>query len=230
MLFLRTLVASVAGTTALGVAMFSGCSDDSGTGGGPADENADVIYVNGMTDEALEALQAGELKTDVEKTAAFTWPEPGAVLAAAEPFEFCWHIGPVAANERRQSPNRMGSLPAPVDLLLPARTEELEQSGGLAHGLLKSLLSGVPSAHAHGTPVDGPGYFLTISSDSEPKLVRVFTNILDYTIEAEDWDRMKAVGGEMTAKVIWADFETNRVLNDGGPWDGTSVTFTIAAE
>lgn len=234
MLFVRTLVASIAGITALSVALVAGCGDDGGTGGAPPDENADVIYVNGMTDEALEALQAGELKTNVEKTAAFTWPEPGAVLAPSEPFEFCWHIGPVAANERTRNVNRLGSAPSlapgPPDLFTPARTEKQQQPNGFAHGLLKSLLSGVPSAHAHGTPVNGPGYFLVISTTSDPKLVRVFTNSFDYKIEQADWDRMKAVGAEMTAKVIWADFETNRVLNDGGPWDGTPVTFTIAAE
>jgi hypothetical protein len=228
MLFVRTLVASVAGTTALGIALFAGCSDDSGSGGSPPDENADVIYVNGMTDEALEALLDGELKTDVEKTAAFTWPEPGAALAPSEPFEFCWHIGPVAANEPANSQNRFGALPQ--DVLMPVRSEKAQRETGIATGLLKSLLNGVPSAHAHGTPVDGPGYFLVISTESDPKFLRVFTNSFDYKIEPADWDRMKAVGAEMTAKVIWADFETNRVLNDGGPWDGTPVTFTIAAE
>lgn len=227
MLFVRTLVASVAGTTALGIALFAGCSDDSGSGGSPPDENADVIYVNGMTDEALEALLAADLKTDAEKAAAFTWPEPGAALAPAEPFEFCWHVGPVAANERSKSQNRLGALPS--DLFVP-RAEKQQPSTGFATGMLKSLLSGVRSAHAHGTPVDGPGYLLVISTESDPKFLRVFTNTVDYTIAPADWDRMKAVGAEMTAKVIWADFETNRVLNDGGPWDGTPVTFTIAAE
>jgi hypothetical protein len=228
MLFVRTLLASVAFVSALGVALFAGCSDDGGTGGAPADENADVVYVNGMTDEALEALQAAPLKTDVDKTAAFTWPEPGAAVTPTEPFEFCWHIGPVAANQPVKSQNRLGALSH--DLLLPVRAEKAERQTSIATSLLKSLLSGVPRAHAHGTPVDGPGYFLVISSASDPKLVRVFTNALDYKIEPADWDRLKAVGAEMTAKVIWADFETNRVLNDGGPWDGTAVTFTIAAE
>ncbi|MBL8744014.1 MAG: hypothetical protein JNK04_23065 [Myxococcales bacterium] len=229
MLFARTLLASLAGVTALGVALFAGCSDDGSTGGGgPVDENADVIYVGGMTDEALEALLAAPLETNVDKTAAFTWPEPGAQLAPGEPFEFCWHIGPVAAGPRTKSDRRLGSIPR--ETLLPARFEKTTGVEAVATGLLKSLLSGVPSAHAHGTPVDGPGYFLVISTESDPKLVRVFTNVLDYTIEPADWERMKKVGGEMTAKVIWADFETNRVLNDGGPWDGTPVTFSIAAE
>ena len=228
MLFVRTLLASVAGVTALCVTLFAGCGDDSGTGGAPADENADVIYVNGMTDEALEALLAATPKTDVAKTAAFTWPEPGAVLTPTEPFEFCWHIGPIAANQPMKSDRRFGALERGI--FAPSSTGKSGTSDGLATGMLRSLLSGVPSAQAHGTSVDGPGYLLVISSESEPKLVRVFTNALDYKIEPADWDRLKSVGAELTAKVIWADFETNRVLNDGGPWDGTPVTFTIAAE
>jgi hypothetical protein len=226
MLFVRTLVASVAGATALGVVLFAGCSDDTGTGGGgPSVDISDVIYVGGMTDEALEALLAAPLKSDPAKTAAFTWPSSGEPLPQSEPIEFCWHVGPIeSAAPRAKSDRRLGAIPRDVFLPTAKKTSVVE---GVATQLLESILSGVPSAHAHGTPVDGPGYFLVISNDSDPNLLRVFTNSFDYQPEQADWDRLAGIGGELTAKVIWADFETNRVLNDGGPWDGTAIKFTI---
>ena len=94
--------------------------------------------------------------------------------------------------------------------------------------LLERALSNVPSAYAHGEPVNGPAYFLVLSTASDPKLVRVFTLASEYTPDATTWAKIAGAGAPITATILSAQFEENRVLQDGGPWESAPITFSVA--
>ncbi len=209
-MLLRAAVFSLALVSSLGLTLFSGCEGDSQGEGGRVAGLDDVLYDGGATDEALEALLAQQPKDDPEKAATITWPANNEQLTRAEPPTFWWEVGPTA---RRLAPSdlRIGQQRAPI----PKHP-------------LSWLLSRVPSAHAHGTPVNGPAYLLVISSDDDPELVRVFTTASEYQLPESAWTKVKDATGPLTAKVVWADFETNRVID--GPWDGPVKTFGVQAE
>lgn len=200
-----------------GVGLFVGCGD-SGTGtGGAGPDISDVIYEGGTNDEALEALLAASLQEDAEKMPVVTWPLDGAELPDSEIPWFGWQpASEVARAPASASEERYGHAlrPAPV-----------EQS--LARRLLEPLFAGVPSAFAHGDPVSGPVYFATISSDSEPQLVRVFTTEREYLPTEEVWEKIKAVQEPITVTLTAAEFDNNRVAQGGGPWKSAPITFTI---
>ncbi len=213
----RTLVLCGLASLTLAGSLFVGCGD-SGTDA-PADELADVIYEGGATDEALEALLAGTVKNDPAQAAVFTWPSDGDILEPDLFPAFCWQVGTTARGDAA-SDRRVGALePA----LAPSPWERA------ARTVIEPLFSGVRPAYAHGDPINGPAYLLVFSTDSDPKLLRVFTTLVDYTPDAASWDKLKAAGVPITARVTWAEFETNRVATDGGPFEGTPITFTIRA-
>ncbi|NUP06910.1 MAG: hypothetical protein HOW73_12730 [Polyangiaceae bacterium] len=222
---LRTvLIASTAGVLSLGIGLFAGCGDDTtGTGGsGGGEDLSDVIYEAEATDEALEALVADTPKDEPEKAAVFDAPANDEAVPAAETFTFRWHAG--------------GQAAIPRDLFVPARrTAHPIRFGAVEHDgftttartLLEGMLSNVPSAHAHGTPVNGPGYFLVFSTADNAKLVRVFTLATEYTPDDTAWGELTGAGAPITATILSAEFEENRVLQDGGPWESAPLTFTI---
>ena len=96
----------------------------------------------------------------------------------------------------------------------------LERALGLA-------LGGTRPAYAHGDPITGVAYYLVFSSSSDDGLVRVFTTNTDYTPGQDEWGRLRGVEGEITLRLTWADFETNRIAEGGGPWATPALTFTI---
>lgn len=214
----RVLLASGLGSLALGAALFIGCGD-SGTDA-PVDELADVVYEGGATDEAAEALLAGTVKNDAAQAAIFTWPSDGDILEPDAVPTFCWHVGATASNDAPARP-RVGALD-------PARAPSPAWDRA-ARAVLEPLFSGVRPAYAHGDPINGPAYFLVFSTSSDAKLLRVFTTLVDYTPDAASWDELKAAGAPITATVTWAQFDTNRIATDGGPFAGTPITFTIRA-
>ncbi|HTJ81438.1 MAG TPA: hypothetical protein VL400_06925 [Polyangiaceae bacterium] len=215
------LVGGIA-TLVAGVSTFVGCGD-SGTDA-PADELADVVYEGESTDEALEALLAATPKQDAAQAATFTWPSDGDILEPDAVPTFCWVTGATAMRSAA-SPTRIGALEP------PARSERAAPStfDRAARLVLEPLLSGVRPAYAHGDPINGPAYFLVFSTDSNDKLLRVFTTLTDYTPDAAHWDTLKNAGAPITASVLWATFDSNRVATDGGPYEGTPITFTIRA-
>jgi hypothetical protein len=85
----------------------------------------------------------------------------------------------------------------------------------------------VPSAQAHGTPINGRAYFLVFSTAKSEGVLRVFTTRLDYTPDAAAWAKLRAAGGPITATALNAVFENNRVVVGEAPWEGEPVTFTI---
>jgi hypothetical protein len=202
------VAAAVAGAGWL--ATFAGCGDDSE--GAPIEGLEDVVYVGGATDEALDALLAREPQHDPTKTAVFDWPSDGEQLSAATPSPFCWHIGePKGAFNR--APERLFRSP--------------DQTGP---GWDRLLFPGLAEAHAHGTPISGPVYLITFSGPDGAPLHRGFTTATNFVPSAEAWADLHGAGVPITAVVTWADFESNRIVEGGGPWPGKPITVGIRVE
>lgn len=196
---------SVLAFTASVAAGAAGCSDDepsstSSTGastGSGAEDLSDVVYEGGATDEALVALLAQSPKDDATQAAGLVAPTSGETISAATPFAFSWAVGAASFRE----------------------PDALERAIG--------LLLGVREAHAHGTPISGRAYFLVFSTQTDTKLLRVFTTALTYTPSADAWAKLTAAGAPVTVEIVNAIFESNRVADGGGPYAGTPKTFQI---
>jgi hypothetical protein len=93
---------------------------------------------------------------------------------------------------------------------------------------LRDFFGPVRSAYAHGDPFTGTATYLVFSTDSDPKLLRVLTSEASYTPDAAAWDKLVAAGKPITLTLTGAEFETNRIAQDGGPYKGSSTQFTIA--
>jgi len=168
-----------------------------------------VVYLGGATDEALDALVAGSPKSDSSKAVTFEAPTKDEVIPRDGAFTFVWSE---AGAEARVDP-----------LLLRPRHREapvLERALGV-------LLAGTPVAHAHGDPISGPAYYLVFSSSTEKELVKVFTTGTDYQPGGNEWNKLKGVDGTIQLRLVWADFEENRIVKDGGPWETPALSFTI---
>jgi hypothetical protein len=90
---------------------------------------------------------------------------------------------------------------------------------------VRSLFEG--TALAHGTPINGGGYFVVIASKTNPKVARIFTNATSYTPSAEVWTKLKAETGVLTVTVKAATFEDNKIPSAGGPYLSAPVAFSV---
>jgi hypothetical protein len=213
----RWIVGFVVGSAAFVASWGIGCN-------GEDTDLADVVYQGGTTDEALDAMLAAKVEDKPAEAALFTWPSNNDVVPLDPPPTFCWSWDETAMN----------GAPVQHDL----RTYDIrtwvghdEPKGKLAEAgdvLLREVLAGIPSAHAHGTPLSGTGYFLVFSTTKDPKLIRVFTTAHDYTPDAAAMAKLKGAGEAIHAVVTTAEFDQNRIAQDGGPYKGVEVTFTMA--
>ncbi|MBK9263181.1 MAG: hypothetical protein IPM54_25675 [Polyangiaceae bacterium] len=186
---------------------------------GPTVEVGDVILEGTVTDEAYGALDvalgSGAPKDDPMRKATLDMPADGASLPRATPPVFTWHFG-TAGTERAPLPDF-----GPTQMFAQQNTVDWSAP-------LRMLLAPVRTAHAHGDPFNGTGTFLVFSTDSEPNLVRVFTSNTSYVPSADAWGKMTSAGKPITLKLVSAIFESNRVAQDGGPFEGSTTTFTVA--
>jgi hypothetical protein len=90
---------------------------------------------------------------------------------------------------------------------------------------VRSLFEG--TALAHGTPINGGGYFVVISSKSNPKVARIFTSKTSYTPSADVWTKLKTETGMLTVTVKAATFDDNKIPSAGGPYVSAPVTFSV---
>ena len=159
-----------------------------------------VVYEGLATDEALVILLGFEAHSDPTQNAKFDHPMPQMSLPAAPPATFAWHIGEMA-----------GSWPTSL------------------HKWASTLgaILGPRRAHAHGAPINGRGYFLVFSTPSSPKLLRVFTTELTYTPDTTAWAMLASASGPISLTITNAIFEDNRVAQDGGPYAGSAISFSI---
>ena len=223
-------------TVPLCCAPFLGCSDSedddaAAAGGHELEGYEDVAYEGDTTDEALVSLVAALEQGTVEDPAkSAVLDAPVEAVPAATPPTFTWHVGP---ESRREAPDRSRHAALPPSEPLPGPSLRLfeqpaPRAGTFLELALQAALSGVPSAHAHGDPFNGYGTLLAVSSSSNPKLARVFTGDSTWTPSAAIWQAIVDAGGTLTVTLVGADFEQNRIAEGGGPFDGSTTTFTIA--
>lgn len=168
------------------------------------DATSDVVYQGDATDEALNDMLALAPKSG-DKRARFSSPTSGAKLSGDAP-TFAWTFGAAALDAGT------GSRRAPRPRHRPD----------------SPFYFGERAALAHGDPMNGTGYFLVLSTASDPKLLRVFTSETSYKPDAAAWDKIKKAGGTVTAKVTTALFDNNKVLSGGGPFEGEAITFEVS--
>lgn len=202
----------------LACAALYGCPPAETTETTPDEEYADVIYGGAATDEALIALGSALDKAapaeDPARAPVLDSPTEAQLPASPIP-TFTWHHGNKAS---LRTPDETPAGPA----LLRLATTAPSWARPLAE------LFGPPrAAHAHGDPVNGTATFLTFSTKSDPKLVRVFTTNTTLTLGEEAWDKIAKAGEEVTLSLIAADFDNNRIADGGAPVQGTKYTFTV---
>ena len=220
---MKSLRSAVFALAALSSFALIACGDDasSGSGGSGASGTADVIYEAEATDEALEALLAASPVDNANEAAYLTSPVEGDVLAKASAPTFAWRVGPEATGALfAPSPERFGFTQSPT-VRLPGWAQP-----SVASLLLGALATAQP-AYAHGTPVNGRGYLLVIEDGSGAEVHRVFTLNLEHTPTQAAWDALASKSGPFSVSVLNAIFETNKVVPDGGPFQGPAVSFSV---
>lgn len=196
----------------------AGCGDD-GTGSGGSGSTTgsggvdDVVFEGGASDEALRELQSLTPSEDPSQRASFSTPEEAATLGAAAPVAFAWAL-----------PQEGARTPASPRLDLAPQSGTAERAG---IWLLGGLFAWVPDAHAHGDPVNGRAFHLSFSGSDGAVVLEVFTTFESYTPDQAAWDRLVAASDPLTASLVSAVFEGNRVSQDGGPFVGGQLTFSI---
>lgn len=212
------------------IAIYACSSDDSSgtTAEGPPSGWTDVRYgetYGGTTDEALTALAtalAQPPKIDDTQAPFLSAPAAGA-LAAATPPTFTFTIGKVALR-KEQAPARFTQSDDGVEL--EPHSLRFVKPTLSAFG---ELIGPIRTAWAHGVPFSGTAVLMTFSSASNPKLLRVFTAdaSLTYTPTADDWSTLVAARA-FDLDLVSAVFSDNRLLPDGGPFQGSKTSFTVA--
>lgn len=176
----------------------------------------DVIYEGEVTDEALvslvAALDQGAPSNTPSQAATLDTPAAGAALPKTPIPTFTWHTGMTTRLAPKHTPR-----------LLPTNVEPSRLTGPLLE-----LLGPERAAHAHGTPFTGTATWVVFSTDTDPKLARVLTSWATYTPSQAVWDKMVATGKPITVELVSALFADNRVATDGGPFQGSKTTFSIA--
>lgn len=232
----RGFVATLSVLLPLCVVPFVGCSDsgddDTGASSGHSglEGYEDVAYEGATTDEALISLVSGlENGTTADPAKAATLDNELLAVPKGEAPTFTWHIGPEA---RRAAPRdrRLAAVPPPTPWPEPVllQTAVAPRPGTFLERALEAALSGVRSAHAHGDPFNGYGTLLTVSSDSDAKVARVFTGATSWTPSASVWQSIVDAGDAFTVTLVGAEFEENRLPQGTGVYEGSTTTFTVA--
>lgn len=173
----------------------SGCSDDHSHE--TSTGPSDAIYLGNATDEGLAAFAAAVSTTDPAKAPALTSPTAGQKVPAATPIAFTWKASPTALLLRGAPPRYEGSSP----------------------------FGAIRRAHAHGTPMNGKAYLLTLRSNGAT-IMRVFTTNTTYTPDDETWTKL-ANAKSIEAVLATASYDNDNILQGSGPFVAPGVAFTI---
>jgi hypothetical protein len=174
-----------------------GCKEDEHShASGPTD----AIYLGNATDEGLAVFDAATPTSDAAKAPALTAPTAGAKVPAATPVAFNWKATPTAFVVPRSAPR------AP------------RYEGASPFGAMRE-------AHAHGTPMNGKAYLLTLRSNGST-LVRVFTTNTVYTPDDEAWTKLKEAKN-IEVVLASAQYDNDNIVQGSGPFVAPGVAFTI---
>lgn len=167
---------------------------------------SDVVYAGQATDEGLETLLAAAAVDDATQAAVMLDPADGATVSGATPAKLTWKVGAPTA-----------TLTVPV----------ARPSGPSFWQRLGRALDPIGTAHAHGAPMNGRAYFVTVSASGDAKVLRVFTTDLSFTPDAAAWQKLQAAAAPLTVTIVNAIYEEGRIVADGGPFQGVPSTFAI---
>lgn len=207
------------GVAGVGLATFAGCEDETNDPQ-PIEGLEDVIIEGGST-RVMVLLDKSPMEVDPEEASSFVAPTEGQEVPRATPFTFRWRTGTQARLD--QVDPRFGLPPATIS---PPAFGALTPTPAPADpSLLRSLLSGVRSAHADSTRFTGTAYFLILATQEEPHFVRVLTDVAEYTPDEEVWQRFLDDDGPFSGCVMSAQFFQDMLV--AGPWGGSWVAFTV---
>jgi len=185
-------------------------TDHHDTGG--EQDISNVIYVGGVTDEALVRLLDVAPKHDARQAVIIDSPDLTAPLAKDSPATFGFHL----ATEATRSPGlRLRPAGAP-----PAKWRRPVQD-------FLRLLAPERIAHAHGVPYNGTAYYLVFTGADSKQVLQVFTAGTSFTPEAVDWQHLTEAPQPVTLEITSAFFEDNSIPADGGPFVGGTFPFRI---
>ncbi|HTQ05527.1 MAG TPA: hypothetical protein VMI54_16810 [Polyangiaceae bacterium] len=159
----------------------------------------DVIYEPGTTDEGVLTLLGAPLVNEPSAEPVVTAPAEQAALSG--PTTFAFRVGASARREPRRR---------------------------LRRALLPEWLTLERSAYAHGAPMNGDAFLLVFSTPTDAKVLRVFTQDRSYAPSDDEWQRLAAESGLVSLTVTHAIFEQGRLTEDGGPFVGAPLHFTVS--
>lgn len=159
----------------------------------------DVIYEPPSNDEGVLTLLGAPAVSELSASAIVTAPTDQATLSG--PMTFTYRLGAGALRERDHTRVRRSAWPEWLTL--------------------------ERSAYAHGAPMNGDAFLLVFSTETDPKLLRVFTQEKSYSPSDDEWQRLAQASGVVTLTVTHAIFEQGRLTEDGGPFTGAPVHFTV---
>jgi len=200
------------------VLLLSACSSepsDSTDHHSPGGEQdlANVIYVGGVTDEALVRLLDGTPKQDARQAVIIDSPDLSAPLPKDSPATLEFHL---AGQQTLRAP---GLPRAPAASSCPMWQRSFHQ--------FLRLLAPEGVAHAHGAAYNGPAYYLVITGADSKPILQVFTAGTSFTPEAVDWQHLAEAPQPLTLEITSAFFEENTIHADGGPFEGGTFSFRI---
>jgi hypothetical protein len=194
--------------------VLSSCSSDaSDTHDHPSDQDiSNVIYVGGVTDEALKRLLDATPKEDQAQALVVGSPDLSAPLPADQAATFEFHLASTAKR-------------APLVPIL--RGQSRPSTWQRSFHELVQFLTPVRTAHAHGAPFNGTAYYLVVSDADSKSILQVFTTETSFTPEAVDWQNLVQARQPLTLTITSAFFEANDVPTGGGPFVGGRFPFRI---
>ena len=177
---------------------------------------ADVVFEGSATPGALASLLDATPIPDVSLAPYISDPPNNAVLKASERPLFAW------------SPDGMTATLAPAPASPPALLVPLENKrSGALPAWLADLVGPERTAFAATPALTGKGYFLLFSTDSIPRLLRVFTTETTYTPDAKAWKTLVDAGTWTKLIVVSARFWQDERLVGTGPFVGSPILFCI---
>lgn len=161
---------------------------------------ADVIIEGDATDEGFSAFERAPETADAARAPVLTAPKEGSTIPDTEPLAFTWKATPLAFTTPRHPIHHVAYPPS----FGPMR-----------------------EAFAHGIPMNGRAFVLTIRADDRTVL-RVFTTRLIYQPDAAARAKLKEATGSLSATIASASYDNNNIVQGSGPFLGNTVRFNVA--